>query len=136
MTDESRRQILGAREAINDAIARRDSAGIAAFLLPDYVVVTARSMQRDGRDASARSWADLFVHDEKAAYSRTPEEVLVNEGWGMAQEHGRWTGTVTTREGVMNLGGVYAAKWQYTDDGWKLRAEIFTPLSFDGPTGG
>ena len=132
MTDHSRQAILAAREAINDAIARRDSAAIAAFLLPEYVVVTARSMQRDGRDASARSWADLFVHDRQAVYTRTPDDVLVNEGWGMAQEHGRWTGTVTTREGIMRLGGVYAAKWQYTDDGWKLRAEIFTPLTVGG----
>ena len=131
MSDESRQAILAAREAINDAIARRDSAAIAAFLLPEYVVVTARSVQRDGRDASARSWADLFVHDEKAVYSRTPEEILVNEGWGMAHENGRWTGAVTTPEGVMKLGGVYAAKWQHADGGWKLRAEIFTPLAID-----
>jgi uncharacterized protein (TIGR02246 family) len=133
VSDESRRQILEFRESINEAISRRDPDGIAAFLLPDYVVVTARSMQRDGREASTRSWADMFAHDEQAVYTRTPEEVHVNEGWGMAQEHGRWTGTVTTREGIMRLAGVYAAKWQRGAEGWRLRAEIFTPLTIDAP---
>jgi len=121
-------QILAARDAINRAIADRDAAGIAAYLLPTYHVVTARSMHRDGREASAKSWADLFAHDADATYSRTPEQIHVNDGWGMAQEHGRWTGTVSTKEGPLELGGVYAAKWHLAEGEWRLEAEIFTPL--------
>jgi len=126
-------QILAARDAINRAIADRDVAGIAAYLLPTYDVVTARSMRRHGREASAQSWADLFAHDPSAAYSRTPEQIHVNDDWGMAQEHGRWTGTVTTKEGLLRLGGVYAAKWHLAEGEWRLAAEIFTPLMVQQP---
>ena len=125
-------QILEARDAINRAIADRDVAGIAAYFLPAYHVVTARSMHRDGREASAESWADLFAHDPTATYSRTAEQIHINDGWGMAQEHGRWTGTVSTKEGPMQLEGVYAAKWHRTTEGeWRLEAEIFTPLTIE-----
>ena len=124
-------QILAARDAINRAIAVRDAATIATYLLPTYDVVTARSMHRYGREASAKSWADMFAHDPNATYSRTAEEIHINEGWGMAQEHGRWTGTVSTKDGVVKVAGVYAAKWHLTEEGWRLEAEIFTPLMIE-----
>jgi ketosteroid isomerase-like protein len=130
MTD-SHDAIRAARAAINDAIDRRDPAGIAAFLLPDYHVVTARSMQRIGRDASVKSWVDMFERDATATYSRTPDEIHINEEWGMAQEHGRWSGTLMANDGPMKIDGVYAAKWHNTADGWQLQAEIFTPLKVE-----
>lgn len=122
-------QILAARDAINRAIAARDVAAIVGYLQPGYHVVTARSVHRTGRDASAKTWADLFASDPVAAYVRTPEQVHVNEDAGMAQEHGRWSGTVSTERGPVRLTGVYAAKWHRTGDGWRLEAEIFTPLT-------
>jgi ketosteroid isomerase-like protein len=126
-------QILAARNAINQAIADRDADRIAAYLLPHYHVVTARSMHRDGRDASVKSWADLFIHDPDATYSRTPETIHINETWGMAQEYGQWTGTVSAKAGMLRLAGVYAAKWHFSEERWRLEAEIFTPLTIEQP---
>jgi ketosteroid isomerase-like protein len=126
-----REAIRAARAAINDAIDRRDPGAIAAFLLPTYHVVTARSFQRNGREDSVKSWADMFDHDSTATYGRTPEEIHVNEEWGMAEEHGRWTGTLMAADGPLALAGVYAAKWHYTAEGWMLQAEIFTPLTVE-----
>ena len=128
MTKSSEEAIRAARQAINDAIARRDVDAIGEFLLPNYHVVTARSMHRDGKDASVRSWADMFKHDAAATYGRTPVEIHVNEGWGMAEEHGRWKGTLTAIDGPLSLEGVYAAKWHLTENGWRLEAEIYTPI--------
>ncbi|MBV9495038.1 MAG: nuclear transport factor 2 family protein [Acidobacteria bacterium] len=134
MTDlSSHDQILAAREAINRAIAARDPQTIASFLLPTYHVVTARSMHRDGQEASVKSWADLFAHDPAAVYTRIAEQIHINDGWGMAQEHGRWTGTITTKTGLLEVSGVYAAKWHLAAEGWRLEAEIFTPLVVMGP---
>lgn len=130
-TNDSTAAIRAARSAINEAIARRDPDGIAAFLLPDYHVVTARSMQRYGRDESARSWEDMFARDHTATYGRIPAEIHVNDEWGMAEEHGRWMGTLTANDGPMALEGVYAAKWHNTAEGWRLQAEIFTPLKVE-----
>ena len=126
-------EIRAAREAINRAIAERQTPAIAAYLMPTYHVVTARSQHRDGRDASAKSWADLFARDPLAVHGRVPDEIHVNEGWGMAQEHGRWTASISTAEGKLELAGVYAAKWHCTSEGWRLEAEIFTPMSVARP---
>jgi ketosteroid isomerase-like protein len=129
MTNDSQQAIRAARAAINEAIDRRDSEGIAAFFLPTYHVVTARSMHRDGKEQSRRGWADMFERDKTATYGRTPDEIYVNEEWGMAEEHGRWSGTVNAIDGLLEVSGVYAAKWHFTAEGWLLEAEIFTPLT-------
>lgn len=129
MTIDSRESIRAARTAINEAISRRDPDGIGAFLLPDYHVVTARSMQRNGKEESVQSWVVMFERDATATYARTPDEIHVNDDWGMAEEHGRWSGTLMANDGPMKLEGVYAAKWHCTADGWLLQAEIFTPLT-------
>jgi ketosteroid isomerase-like protein len=123
----SEEAIRAARAAMNDAIALRDTAAIAALLLPSYHVVTARSQQRDGRDAAAASWRVMF--ERTSSHVATPEAIHVNEMWGMAEEHGRWEGSVATKEGPLELAGVYAAKWHLTAEGWRLQAEIFTPLT-------
>jgi ketosteroid isomerase-like protein len=123
---DSRDDIRAARAAVNDAIACHDAGALGALLLPSYHVVTARSMQRDGKEASVRSWAETF---ERTSHAGTPDEIHVNDEWGMAEEHGRWRSTVTTNDGPLEIAGVYAAKWHLTPDGWRLQAEIFTPLT-------
>ena len=91
MMNESCQAIRAARAAINEAIARHDSDAIAAFLLPSYHVVTARSMQRNGKEDSIRSWAEAFDRDGSLTHRGIPDQIHVNEEWGMAEEHGRWT---------------------------------------------
>ena len=130
-TSTPREQILAARERVNRAIAERDLDAIAAHLLPSYHVVTARSMHRNGRESSTLSWSELFARDPNAKHSRTPSEIHVNEGWGMAQEHGHWTATIAAAQGVLEVTGVYAAKWHFADGEWRLDAEIFTPLTIE-----
>lgn len=132
MTD-SETAIRAARAAINEAIARRDAEAIGAWLLPDYHVVTARSMQRISREDSVRSWTDMFAKDPTATYDRLPEIIHINDEWGMAQEHGRWSGTLNANDGPLALEGVYAAKWHNTPGGWRLQAEMFTPLKVTRP---
>jgi ketosteroid isomerase-like protein len=129
MVDEVRSVICAARASINDATARRDAAAIGAFFMPSYHVVTARSMQRNGREDSVRSWADAFARDRNVTHIGIPDEIHVNEEWGMAEEHGHWTGMLIANDGPIGLAGVYAAKWQYSADGWLLQAEIFTPIT-------
>lgn len=131
VSTDSREEIRAARAAMNEALARRDLDAIAALLLPTYHVVTARSMQRDGRDASIRSWQALFERDKTAMHELAASEIHVNEGWGMAAEHGTWSGMIGARGGPIAVQGVYAAKWQKTEDGWMLQAEIFTPITID-----
>ena len=129
MTNDADQAIRSARAAINDAIARRDPDAIAPFLLPSYHVVTPRSMQRTGSEDSVRSWADMFTRDRSARHVSTPDQIHMNEDWGMAEEHGHWIGMLTANDGPIGIAGVYAAKWHCTPDGWLLQAEIFTPIT-------
>jgi ketosteroid isomerase-like protein len=133
MINDARTAIRAARALINGAIASRDPEAIGAFFLPSYHVVTARSMQRNGKEDSVRSWAEMFARDRSTTHEGTPDEIYVNEDWGMAEEHGRWTGMLTANDGPIELAGVYAAKWQYTAEGWLLQAEIFTPIIITRP---
>lgn len=126
---ENEQLIRAARAAINDAIARRDPEGIAAYFLPEYHAVTARSHQPHGKEAAKQSWEGLFARDVHSAHTSTPDEIHVNESWGMAAEQGRWTAKIMARQGPMEVDGVYSAKWHYTRDGWLLQAEIFTPTA-------
>jgi ketosteroid isomerase-like protein len=131
---DATRRIRDARAELNAAIARRDLDAIAAFLLPSYHVVTARSLQRAGAEESLASWEAMFEKDPAATYERTPGEIHVNAGWGMAQEHGHWAGRLAAIDGPLDLAGVYAAKWHLDPEGkWLLQAEIFTPLSVSRP---
>jgi ketosteroid isomerase-like protein len=129
MSNEASAAIRAARASINDAIARREPEAIGAYFLPSYHVVTARSMQRNGKEDSVRSWAQMFARDGSAAHEAVPDEIHVNEDWGMAEEHGRWAGKLTANDGPIELAGRYAAKWQNTAEGWMLQAEIFTPIT-------
>jgi len=124
--------IRSAREAFNRAIAEKDSKQIRALLAPSYLLVTGRSDQFHGADEEEIRWAELFRHDPAAVYLRTPREVTTNEAWGIAEELGNWQGEYTLNGNLVHASGVYAAKWQHTQESkWVLRAEIFTTIKFD-----
>lgn len=124
--------ILTAREAFNLAIAGKDAKRIRPLLAASYHLVTGRSDQFHGADEEERRWAELFQTDPGAHYRRTPRQVTANEAWGLAEELGDWQGTYTVNRILVKASGVYAAKWQRTQQSnWVLQAEIFTTINFD-----
>lgn len=124
--------IRSARETFNLAIAEKNSKGIRPLLAPSYHLVTGRSDQFHGADEEEIRWAELFQTDPTAIYRRTPREITTNEAWGIAEELGNWQGTYTANGILVNASGVYAAKWQRTQQGnWVLQAEVFTTINFD-----
>ncbi len=125
--------VRAAREEFNAAIVRRDAGAISRLLAPGYHIVTGRSDQSHGVETQRESWAARFVADPAVSYRRTPREVRVNEGWGLAEETGDWVGNYTTAGKPARASGVYSAKWQRAAEGrWLLQAEIFTTLACDG----
>jgi hypothetical protein len=126
--------IRSARERFNLAIAGKDSRSIRSLLAPTYHLVTGRSDQFHGADEEGLRWTELFQNDPSAVYRRSPREVTANEAWGIAEELGNWQGTYTANGVLINASGVYAAKWQRTQNGdWVLQAEVFTTLTCEGP---
>jgi ketosteroid isomerase-like protein len=125
--------IRAVREKFNAAIADKDSASIRGLLAPNYHIVTGRSAQNHGADEEAKRWADLFRDDPTAIYRRTPREITINEGWGIAEELGNWQGSYTARGTLTTASGVYTAKWQRsTNNQWLVQVEVFTTLHCDG----
>ncbi|MEP7383650.1 MAG: nuclear transport factor 2 family protein [Gemmatimonadota bacterium] len=121
------REIRRLRESSNEAIAKHDTAGIAAIFAPNVVVVASISSKTVGRDANARSFAEIFSARPGVTYRRVPEEVQVWLPWRMASERGRWTGTWTDSDGRISIGGVYFAKWRQLDGAWKVESETYVP---------
>jgi ketosteroid isomerase-like protein len=120
------------RESSNAAIARHDTAGIAAILAPQVVVVTSNSAQVIGRAANARLFAEQFRTRPDVRYRRTPEAVTVFAPWGMASESGRWTGGWTDDDGRITLGGRYFAKWRVIEGEWLVESETYVPEQCTG----
>lgn len=121
------RTIRRLRVASNEAIARHDTAGIAASFAPNLVVVSSTSSVTVGRDANARAFAALFAERPDVVFRRTPEVVAVEPKWGMAAERGNWTGRWTAPDGVVSIGGSYFAKWRERDGSWRIESETFVP---------
>ena len=121
------RSIRTLREQSNAAIARHDTAGIAATMAPNVVVVASASTTTVGRDANARRFAELFAARPDVVYRRTPTEVRPFPEWRMASEAGQWTGQWTDRDGRVVIGGSYFAKWRFVEGRWLIESETFVP---------
>lgn len=115
------------RESSNAAIARHDTAGFAAILAPDLVVVSSTSAQTHSRQEHVRSMAEWFVARPDVVYRRTPESVRVFEPWQMASEAGTWVGSWTAADGKVVIGGRYFAKWRVRNGVWLVESETYVP---------
>ena len=120
------------RESSNAAIARHDTAGIAAILAPNVVVVASTSAVTVGRDANAARFAEQFQTRPDVVYRRTPRQVTVFAPWRMASESGTWTGSWTTDDGKVTIGGRYFAKWQEVEGRWRVQSETYMPERCSG----
>jgi hypothetical protein len=124
--------IRSAREAFNRAIAEKDAKAhppvAGAELSSGYRSQRPIPRSRRGRN----TLGELFQTDPTAVYRRTPREITTNEAWGIAEELGNWQGEYTNKRKFVNASGVYAAKWQRTQNRqWVLQAEVFTTINFD-----
>ncbi len=115
------------RESSNAAIARHDTAGFAAILAPDVVVVSSTSTHHHSREAHVRSMAEWFVERPDVVYRRTPDAVRVFAPWRMASETGTWVGSWTAADGKVVIGGRYFAKWRVRDGVWSVESETYVP---------
>jgi hypothetical protein len=120
-------EIRRRRESSNAAIARHDTAGIAAILAPNVVVVTSNSVHAVSRDTNVTRFAEQFRARPDVVYRRTPDSVAVFTPWRMASERGRWTGSWMDRDGRIEIGGVYFAKWRQVNGAWLVESETYVP---------
>ena len=126
------RAIRARRASSNAAIARHDTAGVAAILAPNVIVVSSNSLHIDGRQANAERFADQFRSRPDLVYVRSADSVQVFMPWRMAEERGRWTGAWTDTDGPIQVGGTYTAKWRERDGAWVVESETYFPTTCRG----
>ncbi len=127
-------QIAAIREQSNQAIARHDVAGVLASFDDEYQVTSGRGeLFQETHDERLAHWQEIFAVSEDIIYTRSPQTIEVSTYLPRAAEHGRWTGSWTSRAGRQDLGGSYTASWSKVDGVWKIRSEIFITLFCKGP---
>lgn len=128
--------VIAARMAYNEAIAKRDPVGMRTVLAPTVHMVLGRSSQNHGADQTMSRMQATFATDSLYSCVRTPDHVDMNAAWGLAQESGRWRcryAGVPAGASEGSATGTYNAKWQRDTGGaWRLQAEIFTTLECVG----
>ena len=129
--------IRATREKFNEAIEKQDVDAINPIFAPNYHIVTGRSAQFHGAVSEYQNWQQLFERDPTFICRREPREIRTNVEWGLAEELGNWTCSYTVESEKSNASGVYAAKWQRSEDGaWLLQSEVFTTLTCNGGDSG
>lgn len=132
VTDTASAAIAAARARSNAAIAAHDTAAIAREWMPDVHVVTSTGFESAGSDANAKAMAEQFARRPDTKWVREPTRITVFDAWDVAAEEGRWTGTWTDPDGKVRITGTYLAQWRLSDGRWRIRAEVFVPLSCEG----
>ncbi len=130
--DGDEASIRSQRKKSNNAIAAKDTAAMSAIWTSDYHIISSRNAETSGRRSNAERFAAEFSAKPDVIYVRTPGEIKVFAKWNMASEFGNWVGHWTEDGKQVELKGTYLAKWHKLHGEWKIRAEIFVPLSCTG----
>jgi uncharacterized protein (TIGR02246 family) len=126
--------IRAARTRFNRALETQQLNELADLFAPDYQLISGRGDRVQGAEAHKEMWRKTFTDDPTFNCQRTPDEINVNADWGLARETGSWLCTQTVEGTPAQYAGVYAAKWQATENSrWVLQSEVFTTLSCAGP---
>ncbi len=129
---EDEKLIRQGRLKSNEAIAQQDTIALAEVWTTDYHIISSRNFEISGMENNRHNFAKEFASKKELLYVRTTTKVEVFENWNMASDQGTWTGQWLEPDGLVKLTGTYLAKWHKINDQWKIRAEIFVPLTCTG----
>jgi uncharacterized protein (TIGR02246 family) len=134
VTNTPASDIRDVRARSNKAIAAHDLEGVTATLTPDVVVTAGNGGVLVGRDTVRSSFRRTFADTTFIDFLRTPDSITVSTARPMlAAEQGHWMGRYHTANGIEDIGGVYLAMWRRTNEGWRIRSELFVSLTCHGP---
>ena len=126
--------IRDVRARSNRAIAAHDLETVIATLTSDVVVTGGNGGVTFGRDSVRAVFRRNFADTTFIDFLRTPDSITVSTARpALAAEQGHWMGRFHTASGIEDIGGVYLAMWRRTDEGWRIRSELFVSLVCHGP---
>jgi ketosteroid isomerase-like protein len=124
--DES--NIRAARAHSNRSIARRNLLGVADSLAENFVAVIGDGTFVPTRAAYLKLFKQGFDNPKTSlTYNRIPDTIQLSTDNPIAAEQGHWIATDANNKTVYT--GTYMAMWTHTEDGWKIRSELYVSLS-------
>lgn len=122
--------IRALRARHNGALAAFDVEGVVHLSTDDYVLILGGSGQLIQGKALYRAFVSTaFADPHPLRFVRTPDRVDVgaSEGFAVAAETGRWTGTATDGTGARTAGR-YLARWTKESGEWRIASETYVAL--------
>jgi ketosteroid isomerase-like protein len=122
--------IRAARGHSNRSIGRRNLLGVADSLAENFVAIIGDGTFVPTRAAYLKLFKQGFDAPKTSlTYERVPDRVDVSSDASQASEQGHWIATDVHNKVAFT--GTYAAMWQQTPEGWKLRSELYVTLTHD-----
>jgi ketosteroid isomerase-like protein len=120
-------QIRAVRKQSNQAIVQHNIGVFAESLSSDFVMVRGSGVLVESKEAYVQLFKQDFANPKAVNYRREPDKIEISTAAPLAAEHGHWVGL--NPDGSIAYRGTYLAMWRHTDQGWKIRSELFVVLS-------
>jgi ketosteroid isomerase-like protein len=123
--DKEIAQILGQREASNQALRAFDDELNATFSTEDALITTGAGTLISGKTELMK-----YIQEStgpKMYWVRTPDEVLINPKTQLAWETGTWKGYYEDSDEAV-VGGKYSAQWTKASGTWLIHSQLFVTL--------
>lgn len=119
-------EILSLRNASNAALKNLNNDLYLTFLTDNVLYTISNGTLIQGKE-------NLRKHINQATrpkmyWVRTPTEIDVNAGLGLAWESGMWKGYTLDSGQKSVTGGKYSAQWIKVNGDWKINSQLFVKL--------
>lgn len=119
-------EILSLRTASNAALKDLDNELYLTFLTDNVLYTISNGALIQGKE-NLRKYINQAT-GPKMYWVRTPTEIDVNAGLGLAWESGMWRGYTFDSGEKSVTGGKYSAQWIKVNGDWKINSQLFVKL--------
>lgn len=119
-------EILSVRNASNAALKNLDNELYLTFLTDKALYTISNGTLIQGKE-NLRKYINQAT-GSKMYWVRTPTEIDVNAGLGLAWESGTWKGYTLDSGQKSVTGGKYSAQWIKLKGDWKINSQLFVKL--------
>jgi ketosteroid isomerase-like protein len=119
--------IRTARTASNEAIAKKDVAGVAKYWKEDYVEISSDGSLISGKENVVADWKNMFAKDSSIRFERHFRNVEFARGGGpIAMETG-----ILVYTSPYTYQGFYTAMWRKINGVWVTQIENFVSILYN-----
>ena len=113
--------IKASRMASNEAILKKDVAGVSKYWLSDFVQIAGDGSHTTGKSKIVADWKDMFANSNPV-FKRLPNDIVIAESGDVAWEQGKWDYPFD------GYRGNYSAMWRKVKGTWLTQCELYVSL--------